>query len=283
MESVRLCLVDGTYELFRAFYGAPSRLSPAEIEVGASIALGRSLRSLAKSGDFSHFAVAFDSVIQSFRNELFDGYKTGEGIEPTLLAQFALAEQVSEALGFVVFRMIEFEADDALATAAAQVHDRADVSEVIIASPDKDLRQCVGGKVRTWDRMRDIYYDTEAVVEKMGVTPEQVPDYLALVGDSADGIPGVPRFGARSTAAVLSRWKHLEDIPRELSAWDIKVRGAKSLVEQLRAHEEEVLLYRRLATLRQDVELSVGFDEMRYDGPNEEALAMLSHELGARL
>lgn len=283
MESVRLCLVDGTYELFRAFYGAPSRLSPAEVEVGASIALGRSLRSLAKSGDFSHFAVAFDSVIQSFRNELFDGYKTGEGIEPTLLAQFALAERVSEALGFVVFRMIEFEADDALATAAAQVRDRADVSEVIIASPDKDLRQCVGGKVRTWDRMRDIYYDTEAVVEKMGVTPEQVPDYLALVGDSADGIPGVPRFGARSTAAVLSRWKHLEDIPRELSAWDIKVRGAKSLVEQLRAHEEEVLLYRRLATLRQDVELSVGFDEMRYDGPNEEALAMLSHELGARL
>src|SRR5690606_30266438 len=202
MESVRLCLVDGTYELFRAFYGAPSRLSPAEVEVGASIALGRSLRSLAKSGDFSHFAVAFDSVIQSFRNELFDGYKTGEGIEPTLLAQFALAERVSEALGFVVFRMIEFEADDALATAAAQVRDRADVSEVIIASPDKDLRQCVGGKVRTWDRMRDIYYDTEAVVEKMGVTPEQVPDYLALVGDSADGIPGVPRFGARSTAAV---------------------------------------------------------------------------------
>src|SRR5690606_38864978 len=155
----------------------------------------------------------------------------------------------------------EFEADDALATAAAQVRDRADVSEVIIASPDKDLRQCVGVKVRTWDRMRDIYYDTEAVVERMGVTPEQVPDYLALVGDSADGIPGVPRFGARSTAAVLSRWKHLEDIPRELSAWDIKVRGAKSLVEQLRAHEEEVLLYRRLATLRQDVELSVGFDE----------------------
>lgn len=283
MESVRLCLVDGTYELFRAFYGAPSRLSPAGAEVGASVALGRSLRSLAKSGAFSHFGVAFDSVIQSFRNELFDGYKTGEGIEPTLLAQFALAERVSEASGFVVFRMIEFEADDALATAAAQVRDRADVSEVIIASPDKDLRQCVGGKVRTWDRMRDIYYDTEAVVEKMGVTPEQVPDYLALVGDSADGIPGVPRFGARSTAAVLSRWKHLEDIPRELSAWDIKVRGAKSLVEQLRAHEEEVLLYRRLATLRQDVELSVSLDEMRYDGPNEEALAMLSHELGARL
>jgi 5'-3' exonuclease len=275
--------VDGTFELFRAFFGAPSRSSAGGVEIGASVALGRSLRALARDGKFTHFAVAFDTVIESFRNDLFDGYKTGEGIEPALFSQFALAERVTSALGFVVLSMIEFEADDGLASAAAQLRDRPELAEVVIASPDKDLRQCVGPRVRTWDRMRDIYYDEAAVVEKMGVPPHLVADYLALVGDSADGIPGVPRFGARSASAVLSHFGHLEEIPRELEKWDLKVRGAKSLLEQLKNHEEEVRLYRRLATLREDVELGVSLEDMEYGGPNQAALDELSAELGVTL
>jgi 5'-3' exonuclease len=283
MHTPRLCLVDGTFELFRAFFGAPSRFSSGGAEIGASVALARSLRALARDGDFTHFAVAFDTVIESFRNDLFDGYKSGEGIAPELFSQFALAERVTSALGFVVFGMIEFEADDALASAAAQLRDRPELAEIVIASPDKDLRQCVGPKVRTWDRMRDVYYDEAGVIEKMGVPPHLVADYLALVGDSADGIPGVPRFGERSASAVLSHFGHLEAIPRDLEKWDLKIRGAKSLLEQLRAHEEEVLLYRRLATLREDVELGVGLEELEYKGPNQAALEQLSLELGVNL
>lgn len=283
MNQARLCLIDGTYELFRAFYGAPPRVSPTGQEIGATVALVRSLRSLLKSGTFTHYAVAFDTVIESFRNELFAGYKTGEGIEAALLSQFSLAEQVTSALGFVVFGMVEFEADDALASAAAQFRERPDLLEVVIASPDKDLRQCVTAKVHTWDRMRDLRYDVEGVLEKMGVLPHLVPDYLALVGDSADGIPGVPRFGARSAATLLSHFGHIEDIPRDVAAWDLKVRGAKSLVEQLRSHEEQVILYRKLATLRNDVDLGVNFEDLKYEGPREATLRALSEQLGVQL
>lgn len=278
MTQDRLCVVDGTYELFRAYFGAPKRLSPEGQEVGATIALGRSLRALAHSGEFSHLAVAFDTVIESFRNALFEGYKTGEGVEPELLAQFPLAERMAQSLGLCVFGMIEFEADDALASAAAQFRSRA--NEVVIASPDKDLLQCVRPGVTTWDRLREKTYDEAGVVEKLGIVPALIPDYLALVGDTADGIPGVPKWGAKSAAATLSRFGSLERIPRDQLAWDIKLRGLPALLEQLKIHEEQVLLYRTLATLREDVDLGVGFDDMKYRGADESALASISEELG---
>lgn len=277
----RLCVVDGTYELFRAYFGAPSRSSPSGQEVGATVALGRSLRSLAQSGQFSHFAVAFDTTIESFRNVLFGGYKTGEGIEPDLLAQFPLAERMAKALGLCVFSMIEFEADDALASAAAQF--LGCTRGVVIASPDKDLLQCIRPGITTWDRLREKTYDEAGVVEKLGIVPALVPDYLALVGDTADGIPGVPKWGAKSAATALSRYGSLENIPREVGAWDIKLRGLPALLEQLKSHEEEVLLYRTLATLREDVDLGVTFEDMRYNGADDDALASLGEELGAEL
>lgn len=277
----RLCVIDGTYELFRAYFGAPSRLSPVGQEVGATVALGRSLRSLANSGEFSHMAVAFDTTIESFRNQLFDGYKTGEGIEPELFAQFPLAEKMARAQGFCVLSMIEFEADDALASAAVQFRDR--VEDVVIASPDKDLLQCVNPGVVTWDRLRDRIYDERGVVEKMGVSPRLIPDYLALVGDTADGIPGVPRWGAKSAATALSHFGSLENIPRSHEAWDIKLRSLPALLDQLKAHEAEVLLYRTLATLRQDVDLGVPFEALEYRGPQGDSLASLSEELGTQL
>jgi 5'-3' exonuclease len=272
--------VDGTYELFRAFYGAPSRKGKGGQELGATLSLGRSLSHLASGGEFTHFAVAFDSVIESFRNELFEGYKTGEGIDPDLLSQFPLAEQVTEALGLVVLRMTEFEADDGLATVAAQCHKREDVAHVVIASPDKDLMQCVVDKVVTWDRLRDVRYDAGGVEQKMGVLPESIPDFLALVGDSADGIPGVPRWGAKSSALLLSRYCHLEDIPRDEREWDIKVRGAAALAEQLRSHEQEALLYRKLATLCTDVPLPYSLDDMQYSGTDEKRLKSVEETWG---
>jgi 5'-3' exonuclease len=253
------------------------------VEVGATVALGRSLKALQKSSKFTHFAVAFDTVIESFRNQLFDGYKTGEGIDATLFAQFPLAERITGALGFAVLSMIEFEADDGLATLAAQMLQRDDVAEVVIASPDKDLMQCVRPGVVTWDRMRDRIYDEAGVEAKMGVGPELIPDYLALVGDTADGIPGVPRWGARSAATALSHFGHLEQIPRDPSVWDIKLRGLPALLQNLRERETEVLLYRTLATLRTDAPLGVTFEEMEFRGPDEVALGALGEELGVSL
>lgn len=280
---VHLCLIDGTYELFRAYFGAPSRTAQGGLEVGAVVALARSFRRLALEGSFTHFAVAFDTRIESFRNDLFAGYKTGEGIESDLLGQFSLAEEATAAMGMRVLSMIEFEADDGLATAAARFALDQEVERIVIASPDKDLMQCVGGKVSTWDRMRDKHYDRASVIEKMGVAPELVPDYLALVGDSADGIPGVPRWGARSAAAVLSRYGALEGIPRDASAWDIKVRGAAALSLSLREHEPEVLLYRTLATLRTDAPFSHSLEDLRYAGVDALCLENLSKRLGVNL
>lgn len=279
----RLCLVDGTYELFRAFFGAPSRRNAEGLEVGASFALGRSLRSLAASGEFSHFAVAFDTVIESFRNELFAGYKTGEGIEPSLFAQFPLAEEVSRALGFRTLSMVEFEADDGLATLAARFGEDPLVEVVVIASPDKDLMQCVRGeRVVTWDRVRGVRYDERGVVEKHGVPPRAIPDYLALVGDTADGIPGVPKVGAKSAAALLSRFGSVEAIPPAGESWDIPVRGAAALAESLRAHAAVIPLYKTLATLRTDALPRADLDELVLR-PDPAALARLEQKLGRSL
>ena len=253
MES-SLCLVDGTFELFRGFYGAARRRG-GDPKTGGAIALGRSLEALRKSGEFSHVAVAFDTVIESFRNDLIEGYKTGEGIDQDLFGQFPLAEELTAALGFTVLSMVEFEADDGICAAAHQARESGDFGSVVIASPDKDLMQCVGGNVISWDRIRDVRYDEGGVKEKMGVVPASIPDFLALVGDTADGIPGVARWGARSTAQVLTEYKHLESIPRSADDWRIKVRGAQSLVDKLKEAEDDVLLYRKLATLRSDVPL----------------------------
>lgn len=259
-ELSSVCLVDGTYELYRAFFSSPPR-SWAGREVGASYGLARSLLSLKRSGEFTHYAVAFDTVIESFRNELFAGYKTGEGVPPDLMQQFSLAEEVTAELGLMVLPMVEFEADDALAT-GARWFEQGGFGKICIASPDKDLMQCVrGNKIISWDRSRKRTYGESEVLEKLGVLPKSIPDYLALVGDTADGIPGVPRWGAKSAAAFLRRYEHLESIPRWPDAVDIKVRGLNELLASLREHEEEVLLFRTLATLRTDAPIPLEFSE----------------------
>jgi len=260
-------LVDGTYELFRAYYGAPGRKNSKGIEVGASRALARSLLSLLDDSEVTHVAVAFDHVVESFRNDMFDGYKTGEGIEPELMAQFPLAEAVAGALGLVVWPMIEFEADDAIATAAKRFARSKRVERVVMCSPDKDLAQMVDAEsVVAWDRMRDKVLDEAGVHEKFGVGPRSIADYLALVGDSADGIPGIPRWGAKSTALVLAHYETLDAIPDDEQEWAVKVRGAKTLAANLAAGREDARLYRKLATLRTDVPLSETLDDLRWRG-----------------
>jgi len=273
---MKIHLVDGTYELFRAFYGPPKRVGPGGTEVGAVRGLVRSMAELLGGDGVTHVAVAFDHVIPSFRNALFPGYKTGEGIDPLLAQQFELAEVACRALGLVVWPMVEFEADDALATAAARFAADPEVTQVVICSADKDLGQAVRGeRVVLADRMRGVTYDAAGIAEKLGVEPASVPDYLALVGDSADGIPGIPRWGAKSAGAVLRRYAHLEAIPDDVAAWDVAVRGAAALAKALAERREEARLYRTLATLREDVPLAEGREELRWRGPNREALAAL--------
>lgn len=241
----------------------------------------RSLTTLLAEPEVSHVMVAFDHEVESFRNELFAGYKTGEGMDPVLYAQFELAERATRAMGLSVASMVELEADDALATAAARCVEDPRVEQVLICSPDKDLCQCVrGDRVITVDRMRKRSFDEAGVKERLGVAPESVPDYLALVGDSADGIPGIPRWGAKSTAAVLARYAHLEDIPERAEEWEVTVRGAKRLAQNLSEAREEAGLYRRLATLRLDADVPT-LDTLRYGGPSDE-LDALSEELRMR-
>jgi len=276
-------LIDGTYELFRSFYGAPSARSPSGQEVGATRGLLRSLAALLREPDVTHVAIAFDHVIESFRNELFDGYKTGEGMDPALWAQFPLAERAATALGIVVWPMVRFEADDALATAAARFSAAPEVTQVVLCTPDKDLAQCVrGDRIVLLDRRRGIVFDEQGVVDKHGVSPTSIPDYLALVGDSADGIPGVLRWGAKSAATVLSRYGHLEQIPGDAEQWDVAVRGKDALAENLQAHAEEARLYRTLATLRTDVPLAETLEDLRWRGPRTDELEALCTELGER-
>ncbi|GAB4205323.1 MAG: hypothetical protein OHK0013_21120 [Sandaracinaceae bacterium] len=272
-------LIDGTYELFRAFYGAPRAQTSRGVEVGATRALVRSLWSLRADGA-THVGVAFDTEIESFRNRLFDGYKTGEGIDPALAAQFPLAEQAAHALGFVVWPMLELEADDALASFAARAARDPRVKRVLLCSPDKDLAQCVvGERVVCWDRRKKVALDEAGVRAKHGVGPASIPDLLALVGDSADGIPGIPRWGAKSAATVLARWEHLEAIPPRAADWDVAVRGAEALADQLREHRAEALLYRTLATLRIDAPLAERVDDLAWRGPRSDALEALADTL----
>ena len=273
-------LVDGTYELFRAFYAVPSAKNATGLEVGAVRGLARSMLALLREPGVSHVAIAFDHVIESFRNQLFDGYKTGDGIDPDLWGQFELAERVCAALGIVVWPMVEFEADDALATAASRFAQAAEVEQVLIASPDKDLAQCVvGARVVCLDRMRKKQLDEAGVIVKFGVTPAQIPDYLALVGDSADGIPGVPRWGAKSAEAVLREYGSIDAIPDSAASWRVAVRGAAALAESLTERRTDALLYKRLATLRVDVPLTENLEDLHYHGALRAPLEALTAEL----
>jgi 5'-3' exonuclease len=278
---LKVHLIDGTYELFRSFYGPPPKKAPDGREVGATIGLLRSLLALLSAPDVTHLGCAFDHVVESFRNDLFSGYKTGEGIHPDLLAQFSLAEEAVSTLGIVVWPMVEFEADDALATAALRFQQDPSVDQVVICSPDKDLAQLVSqDQVVCWDRRRDIVYNEGAVLEKYGVAPASIPDWLALVGDAADGIPGVPTWGAKSSATVLSKYHHLEAIPAKVEEWEVSVRGARRLFENLEAHRELAFLYRRLTRLRSDVPLTESLDDLRWKGPQKN-FEGLCQELGA--
>jgi len=285
---MKIHVVDGTYELYRNFYGAPPKKAPDGREVGGTIGLLRTLLALVTTEGATHVACAFDHVIESFRNDLFPDYKTGEGIEPELMAQFHLAEEAVSAMGLVVWPMVEFEADDALAAAAAKFSKTAGVEQVVICSPDKDLAQSVSGsKVVCWDRRRDIVLDEDGVVKKFGVPPASMPDWLALVGDTADGYPGIEGWGAKSAAAVLYRFGHLEKIPQDPGTWGVGVTRASHISENLEKHRDEAMLYRRLATLRIDVPLKESLDDLRWRGAWERfkrlCLELGEEELLARI
>jgi 5'-3' exonuclease len=280
---MKIHLVDGTYELFRNHFGAPPKKAPDGREVGATLGLLRSLLMLVTSPGVTHVGVAFDHVIESFRNDLFAGYKTGEGVDPNLLAQFPLAEEAVAALGVVVWPMVEFEADDALGTAAARFKKNKSVEQILICSPDKDLAQLVdGSRIVCWDRRRDLIIDEAAVVEKFGVPPQSMPDWLALVGDSADGYPGIPGWGAKSAALVLSHYKQLESIPNDPGKWkvnSISAGRAASLATSLAGRREEALLYKQLATVREDVPVQEKLSDLKWQGAYKR-LMEFCHRLG---
>ena len=259
-------LIDGTYEVFRYFFAVPEHIADDGRDVAAARAVVSSLVTLLEDGG-THVGVATDHVIESFRNDLWPTYKNGSGVDPTLKAQFPLLEAALEAAGFTVFAMVEHEADDALASAArvAAADDR--VEQVLIATVDKDLAQCVGGKVFQLDRRKGLVIDREGVIEKFGVPPESIPDYLALVGDSADGFPGLQGWGAKSTAAVLRRWGHIGDIPDDATAWESDVRGAAKLAMTLRDNRETAELFVTLATLVDDCPTIESVDELEWTGP----------------
>jgi 5'-3' exonuclease len=280
---MKVNLVDGTYELFRAWFGAPESKSPGGQEVGATRGFLRSMAAMLRDAEVTHVGCAFDHTVESFRNDLFDGYKTGEGLEPELFDQFPLVERASRALGMVTWPMIEFEADDALAAAAAKFADEPGVEQVVICSPDKDLCQCVrSNDVVTLDRRREIILDEDGVRQKFGVSPTSIPDYLALVGDAADGIPGIARWGAKSASAVLAKFVQLEDIPGAHEQWGVKVRGGATLAHNLAEQRDDAMLYRTLATLRTDVPIDESLEDLRWTGPDRPALEALCAELGER-
>ena len=266
---MRVHLVDGTYELFRHFFAVPSHKDAAGKERGAALGVVQSILGMLETGA-THMGVATDHVIESFRNDLYTGYKTGEGIDPLLWEQFEPLESAVAALGVVIWPMVEVEADDAMAAAAAVAAADPRVEQVLLCSPDKDLAQCVtGDRIVLLDRRTGKILDANGVVEKFGVPPSSIPDYLALVGDSADGYPGLPGWGAKSAAAVLARFGHLEKIPDSPSDWAVTLRGAEKLSKVLREKWDDALLFRTLATLRTDLP-AVTVDGMEYRGPRPE-------------
>jgi 5'-3' exonuclease len=271
-------LVDGTYELFRHYYALPSARDRDGREVAAVRGVLASVLGMIRGGA-THIAVATDHVIESFRNELWPGYKTGDGIEPDLLAQFELLEEVLSAAGVVVWPMVEFEADDALASGAIAAARDPRVEQVIVCTPDKDLAQCVrGSRIVQLNRRTRVTFDKAAIVKKFGVPPESIPDYLALVGDAADGYPGLLGWGPKSSAAVLARFLHLESIPADPGDWHVDAANANGLARTFSAQRDRAMLFRTLATLRTDIPLFHDVDELRWQGPKPNFEA-----LGARL
>jgi len=278
MSGTRIYLIDGTYELFRHFFAVPSASDSNGQEVGAVRGVLASVVSMLERGA-THIGVATDHVVESFRNGLYSGYKTGEGVPPDLFSQFAVLEEALEAMGVVVWAMVEYEADDALASAAMKASQDDRVGQVFICTPDKDLSQCVvGSRIVQLDRRKDVVRDEDAVVAKFGVSPKSIPDYLGLVGDSADGFPGVAGWGAKAAAAVLSRYKHLEAIPKDWRAWDSSISRARSLSEALFTAWSDALLFRDLATLRIDAPVFDKIEDLRWKGPRPD-FARLSDRL----
>jgi 5'-3' exonuclease len=276
---MKLHLLDATYELFRAYHAVEPSRAPDGREVGAVGGLIGTTLALLREADVTHLAAATDHVIKSFRNDLWPDYKTEEGVPEDLLAQFPLAERALETIGVVVWPMVEFEADDALAAGAWRFADQ--VEQVVICTPDKDLAQCVTGThIVQRDRRRQITYDAEGVRAKFGVAPASIPDWLALVGDSADGFPGLPGWGEKSASTVLAEWGHLENIPPEAARWKVIVRGAEKLAATLRERMDDALLFRRLATLRPDVPFAESLEDLRWRGVPRERWFAFCDELG---
>lgn len=276
---VRLHLIDGTYELFRSHFGVPSRQDHDGNEIGATYGIIASTLALLAEDDVTHVGAAFDTIIESFRNEVYSGYKTSAGMEEDLLRQFPIAEEGLRAAGVAVWSNYEFETDDAIATAAWRWAD--DVEQVVVMSPDKDMCQLYGHpKIVGYNRREQAFITEATVIEKFGVVPESIPDYLGLVGDSADGFPGLPGWGAKSSSAVLGRYGHLEDIPLDHERWDVSVRGAAKLASTLRAHMGEALLYRFLAQLRRDVPISEELSDLEWQGADREAYTAFCEQHG---
>ena len=261
-------LVDGTYELFRHFFAVPPRQSTDGVEIAAARGVAGSMLQLLEGGA-THVGIATDHVIESYRNELYAGYKTGSGVDPVLMTQFPILEDLLTALGFVVWPQITYEADDAMGAAAAAAASDDRVERVFICTPDKDLAQCVrGDRVVQLDRRKGVVTDRNGVIEKFGVPPESIPDYLGLVGDNADGFPGLPGWGAKTTAAVLTRYGHLENIPAAPGQWDVVgIRGAAKLAATLQAQFEDALLFRELARLQCEGPEVGAVDDWRWVGP----------------
>jgi 5'-3' exonuclease len=277
---VQVHLIDGTYELFRAWFGAPHAQVGGR-EVGAVKSLVRSFGTLIARGTVTHAGVAFDHVIESFRNELFPSYKTGEGLPEELTGQFELAERATVALGLVAWPMVEFEADDAIATAAHRLAADPRVERVRITAVDKDMCQCVqGDRVVCWDRFKDVTLDEAAVIAKHGVPPASIPDLLALVGDTADGIPGLAGWGKASAAKLLTEYGTIAAIPDDPAQWRVTLRGADRLAASLREHRADAMLYRTLATLRTDCPIACDLDALGWRGVDGPALEAICGELG---
>ena len=278
---MKIHLVDGTYELFRAHFGAPPKKAANGMEVGATLGLLRSMLLLLSDPEVTHVAVAFDHVIESFRNKMYKGYKSSAGVDSVILNQFPLAERAVSALGLVTWPMVKYEADDAIATAAAKFKKSKQVEQVVICSVDKDLTQMVDGdRIVCWDRRREIILNEKGVVEKFGVGPKSIPDFLALVGDSADGYPGIQGWGEKSTATVLANYRHIEAIPSDPAKLGLGLGRATTLLENLKNNYEDALLFRELSTLRTDVPLKETLADLKWQGATQR-LKKVCKELGS--
>ena len=268
---MKVHLVDGTYELFRHYFGAPSHITSEGYEVGATRAVLASMLSLLEQGA-THIGIATDHTITSFRNELYEGYKDGSDIDPDISGQFHILEDLLEAAGFIIFPMVEFEADDALASAAVRSTVDKRVDQVVICTPDKDLGQCLtpDHKIVQYDRRKKLEMNYEAIIEKFGVRPESIPDYLGLMGDTADGFPGLQGWGAKSSSSVLAVYNHIEHIPEDPEKWAVSVRGANKLAATLNENQSLALLFRQIATLSYDAPTFGSIDELHWEGPGSD-------------